>query len=180
MASEEARIMSLIELDNVIEGSFGILRNPGPPVSNAGAASAVQSLAVSGIPTGGTLSLSYRGSTATVPYNATSAQVQAALSGLPGIGAGNVTASGGPLPGAAVTITFAGRLANQPLPLVTASGTGLTGGTSPSASVTQTTAGVSASFSNAGTGQILEDTVNGVTYENKGAPGTPTWTQIGA
>lgn len=44
--------------------------------------------------------------TAALPYNATAANVKTALEALPGIGAGNVTVSGGPLPTAAVRFTF--------------------------------------------------------------------------
>lgn len=169
--------MSAIELGNVIEGSYGNLRNAGPPVAGT---SEVQSLAVTGTPTGGTLSLSFRGQTATVPYNATAAQVQAALTALNTIGGGNLTATGGPLPGSAVVLTFAGTLAKQDVMQIVGSGAALTGGATPAAAVTTTTTGVNTTQPQAGTGQILLDTTNGVTYENKGMPGTPNWTQIGA
>ncbi len=110
-------------------------------VSSANA-SEVQSLAISGTPTGGTFTLTFGGlTTGALAFNSTASQVQAALQGLASIGSGNVTCSGGALPGTAVTITFAGDLANQPQPLVVVSAS-LTGGTSPAAMVTRTTTGI--------------------------------------
>ena len=62
----------------------------------------VQTLSLSGNPTGGTFTLSFGGqTTAAIPFNATAAQVQAALQALSSIGAGNVACAGGPLPGTA-------------------------------------------------------------------------------
>jgi hypothetical protein len=101
----------------------------------------VQSLATSGTPTGGTLTLSFKGYTTTaIAYNASAATVQAALEALSSVGAGGVTCSGGPLP-TAVVITFTNQLGAQSAPLITADGSGLTGGTTPSAAVTRTTGG---------------------------------------
>jgi hypothetical protein len=79
--------------------------------------------------------------TAALAYNASAAQVQAALQALPNIGSNsagtsNVTCTGGALP-TAVTITFANNLAGLPQPLITALSS-LTGGT---AVITRTTAG---------------------------------------
>ncbi|MBI1756191.1 MAG: hypothetical protein HYR64_03690 [Fimbriimonas ginsengisoli] len=109
---------------------------------SATAASEVQSLSISGTPTGGTITLAFGGQTTSpLGYNATAAQVQAALEALTPIGAGNIAASGGALPGSAVTLTFQADLANQPQPLIAVTAA-LTGGTSPAASVSRTTAGV--------------------------------------
>jgi hypothetical protein len=48
---------------------------------------------------GGTFLLQYNGvPTTPLPWNATAAQIQAALAAIPAIGAGNVTVTGGPLP----------------------------------------------------------------------------------
>jgi hypothetical protein len=53
----------------------------------------VQSLAISGTPTGGTFRLAFKSvSTANIAYNATAAAVQAALEALSTIGSGNVSA----------------------------------------------------------------------------------------
>jgi hypothetical protein len=103
---------------------------------NSAAASAVQTLTVTA--TAGKYKLKFGGKeTAELPYNATAAEIQAALQGLTSIGAANVIVSGaGPY-----TITFAGALANNPEPLITIeSGPGepLVGGT---ATVVNTAAG---------------------------------------
>ena len=97
------------------------------------AQAAVHTLTMSGTPTGGTFTLSYGGQTTTpLAYNATAAQVQAALQALSSIGPSNVTVSGGPFPGSAMTITFAGELAGVPQPYpIEADSTKLQGGTAP-------------------------------------------------
>lgn len=102
----------------------------------------VQTLSITGVPTGGTFTLSFRGqTTAPIAFNATAAQVQAALRALTRVGNGLV-AGGGPLPGTAVTLTFAGaKLGKIDQPLITANGALLTGGTAPAASVVETTKG---------------------------------------
>lgn len=92
------------------------------------ARSEVQTLTVYGGPTGGTLRLTYKGQrTAALPYNASTAAVQAALEGLSTVGAGNVTVTG--TAGSSYVITGAGAFANLPLDLFEADGDALTGGT---------------------------------------------------
>jgi hypothetical protein len=87
----------------------------------------IQRIAIEGTPTGGTFTLSFSGSTtAPIPWNATAAQVTAALEALPTIGAGNVTASGGPLPGTPIDVTFIGALAGRDVAAITGSGALLT------------------------------------------------------
>jgi hypothetical protein len=49
---------------------------------------------------------------------------------------GNFSATGGPLPDGAVTVTFQGDNAGQDVPQMTADGSGLTGGTAPTVTVT--------------------------------------------
>ncbi len=76
---------------------------------------------------GGTFTLSFAGQTTNpIPYNATAAQVQAALVGLSNIGFGtnanNVEVSGS---NGYFTVTFIGALADAPLPTITAVGTSL-------------------------------------------------------
>lgn len=99
----------------------------------------VQTVTVTGTPTGGTFTLAFRGqTTAGVAYNANAAAVQSALQAITTIGAGGATVSGsGPY-----VVTFAGALALQAVELLVASGAGLTGGTSPSVTVARTTPGV--------------------------------------
>jgi len=113
----------------------------GQVVGSGTAVAEVQTLTITGTPTGGTFILQYDGEyTSAIAYNATAADVQAALEALPSIGTGGVTGGGGGLPGTAVTITFAGSLAGLAQPLITVVAS-LTGGTNPAAAVARTTAG---------------------------------------
>lgn len=109
-------------------------------LSPIGGTSAVQTATMSGVPTGGTFKLIYRGeATGTIVYNATGANVQTALRALANIGATGVTVTGSA--GGPWVITFAGELANQPVRAISSDGTALTGGTTPHVSVAQTTTG---------------------------------------
>jgi len=101
----------------------------------------VQTLTITGTPTGGTFVITFDGQTTTaLAYNASTAVVQAALQALPNIGSGNVTVAGGALPGTAITMTFVGEMAGKRQTLATVYAS-LTGGTSPAAAITLTTTG---------------------------------------
>lgn len=101
----------------------------------------VQTITISGTPTGGTFTLTYRGQTTTaLTHTSTNAQVQTALQALSTIGTGNVTVTGGPGPGTPYVATFASALAAQNVRMLTATSS-LTGGTNPAVTVTETTAG---------------------------------------
>lgn len=101
----------------------------------------VQTLTITGTPTGGTFTLTFNGqTTAGIAFNAAASAVQTALIALSNVAAGDVVCAGGPLPGSAVTITFGAAYGGVDVPLITANSTGLTGGTTPTASVTTTTA----------------------------------------
>lgn len=108
----------------------------------------VQTLAVTGSPTGGTFTISFTNpytgaveTTAPLAHNASAAAVQAALVALEAFEPGDVTVAGGPLPGSAVTLTFGGRYASRPVSAVSTTNS-FTGGSSPNTTVTETTAGV--------------------------------------
>ncbi|MGZ6852466.1 MAG: phage tail tube protein [Mycobacteriaceae bacterium] len=106
------------------------------PVGVAGT-DGVQTVTITGTPTGGTFTLTWNGqTTAAIPYNATSAQVTTALRAL--AGGQSITSSGGPLPTTGVAVTFP-KLINQSL--MTGDATLLTGGSSPAVVVTNTTPG---------------------------------------
>lgn len=107
----------------------------------SGQAAEVQSVTITGSPTGGNFTLTFGGeTTANIPWNATAAQVRAALEGLAGVSSGDVTVTGGPAPGTAFAVTFVGtKYGNQAQ--MTASAAGLTGGTSPAVNVATTTQG---------------------------------------
>jgi len=104
-------------------------------------ANEVQSLATSGDPTGGTITITFNGqTTAPIDFDASAAEVQTAIVALSNVETGEVTAAGGPLGTAPVTLTFSGRYAGANVPRVTVTSS-LTGGTDPSAAVTVTTEG---------------------------------------
>jgi hypothetical protein len=109
-----------------------------------GLSNEVQTVTITGAPTGGTFTLTYSGqTTAGIAYNATAAAVKAALEALSNIAAGDVTVTGtGPY-----TVTFVKNLAGKDVAAMTASGTGLTGGTTPSATIATSTAGGAAAAS---------------------------------
>jgi hypothetical protein len=111
--------------------------------TNGTGTSEVQTLSITGTPTGGTFALGFGGQiTAPLNYNATATDVQTALRALSSIGSTGVNCTGGPLPGTAVVITFAGTLANTNVATIATNGAGgLTGGTSPTSSVVVTMAG---------------------------------------
>lgn len=102
----------------------------------------VQTVTVSGTPSGGGFRLAFNGQvTGTIAYNATPAAVQAALEALSNIGTGNVVCAGGDFPGTAITVTFAGTMVALDQPPLTLFSNGLTGGTTPTVSVAETTPG---------------------------------------
>lgn len=106
------------------------------------AANEVQTLTITGTPTGGTFTLTFQGqTTAAIAYNASAATVATALVALSNIDSGEVTGGGGALPGTPVTLTFSGRFAGGDVPMIMANGAGLTGGTDPTATVAVTTEG---------------------------------------
>lgn len=124
----------------------------------------VQTLTITGTPTGGTFRLSFKGiKTAAIARNANAATVQAALEALISVGTGNVSCGGGALPGTPVTITFQGALAAGPQPVVVFETTDnlLTGGTSPTGSVAVTTKGIAAGALKAWDGTKLADPTTG-------------------
>lgn len=107
----------------------------------AAATNEVQTVTITGSPTGGTFTLTFNSqTTAAIAYNATAAQVQTALEGLSNINPGDVTVTGGPLPGIALTVTFGGQYLGDNVAQMTATGS-LTGGSSPAVAVATTTGG---------------------------------------
>lgn len=127
-----------------------------------GGTNEVQSVTVTGTPTGGSFTLTYAGqTTAAIPFNATATQVQNALANLSNIGTGNVSvvgSNGGPF-----QVTFLGTLQKQDIAAFTATAS-LTGGTTPGVTIATPTAGV------AGTPSITVAGSNGgpftVTFNN--------------
>lgn len=101
----------------------------------------VWQLVITGSPTGGTFTITYGAqTTAAIPYNATAAEIEAALIALSNIGADDVRCYGSSLPGGTITIHATGALggANLTQPTTTDS---LSGGSTPATAVTTIQAG---------------------------------------
>lgn len=132
----------------------------------------VQSLQITGNPTGGTFTITVGGQvTSGIPFNANAATVQAALAALSTVGAGNVQVTGGPGPDGVVPfgpsngpgqlyyIAYVGSLGGAAVQTTTSSGSGLTGGSSPGVTITSlVTGGVAVSDGRATPVGFLFDT----------------------
>lgn len=101
-------------------------------------ANEVQTVTITGIPTGGTFTLTFQGeTTAAIAFNANAAAVQAALEALSNIEVGDVVVTG---TNPAFTVTFGGELGGENVSQLTSTGS-LTGGTAPAVAHATTTAG---------------------------------------
>lgn len=101
--------------------------------------SQVQTVKVTGSPTGGTFTLTSGTATSALPYNATAAQVQAALEALASVGAGNVVVSGTSISDSnGLDVTWIGTLQGTTKAITGAAS--LTGGSTPGVTVTVKTA----------------------------------------
>lgn len=107
----------------------------GGAVIERAATSEVQTITVTGTPTGGTFTLGFDGeTTGTIAFDAANTVVDTALEALPNLAPGDVTVTGGPGPGTPWVVTFNSALGDVPLmTLVTNS---LTGGTAPTVTIT--------------------------------------------
>ena len=105
-------------------------------------ATEVQTVTITGAPTGGTFTLTFQGSTtAAIAFDAAASVVQSALEALSNVAAGDIIvtgANGGPF-----TLTFGGVNVGQDVDELTSTPS-LTGGTTPSVTHATTTAGGSA------------------------------------
>lgn len=102
--------------------------------------SEVQTVTITGGPTGGTFTLTFDGEvTAAIAYNATAAAVQSALEALSNVTPGDIVVSGSA--GGPYTLTFGGAYSEQNVPAVTANAS-LTGGSTPGVTIATPTAGV--------------------------------------
>lgn len=159
----------------VIEGSrTPTLENAGAPVDGT---DEVQSLDITGTPTGGTFKVGFDGHVSgDINYDDDAAAVELVLEAMQNIGAGGATVAGtNPNFG----ITFGANLAKLAVPQFTLHENLLTGGTSPSVTPSTDTAGVTATHRGAPKGALVTDTTNGVLYVNAGTALEPTWTVVG-
>lgn len=155
---------ALAPADSLIDSWFAARSvRPVWHMDGIGGTDEVQTVTITGSPTGGSFTLSYGGDTTdAIAYNATAAQVKAALAGLDTLDNEDITVTGGPGPGTAYVVTFGGSdSAGVNVAQMTSSGS-FTGGTTPAVAVATTTGG---------DGAI---TVNGVTippqtYDNAAA-----------
>lgn len=114
-------------------------------VPSVGGTNEVQTVTITGTPTGGTFTLTVDGNTTSaIAYNAANSAVQTALLALPNLDTGDVVVTGGPGPGTPYTLTFGGQYGKENVPTSTATGS-FTGGTTPTITVTTPTPGVSPS-----------------------------------
>lgn len=110
-------------------------------VVNAVGTNEVQTITITGTPTGGTFTLAYDGdSTGNIAYNATAAAVRTALAALDGLSEDSIAVTGGPGPGTPYVVTFVGPLGGQDVALLTGTDA-FTGGTSPDMTIAVTTPG---------------------------------------
>lgn len=100
----------------------------------------VQTLTITGVPTGGTFSLSYGATVvaSAIPYNATGATLQTALETF--FGVGNITVTGSA--GGPYTVTFKKTYGALDATLLVLSTNGFTGGASPNMTIVETTPGL--------------------------------------
>ncbi|WP_458682289.1 phage tail tube protein [Prescottella equi] len=100
----------------------------------------VNTLAITGNPTGGTFTYTVNGEAATIPYNATAAVVQQKLEALEKVGSGNVLVTGTSLPTGPLEISWVGKLQGRSPGTISTTATALTGGTTPAVTNTVKTA----------------------------------------
>ncbi|MGW5003245.1 hypothetical protein ACWEP8_36955 [Streptomyces hydrogenans] len=99
----------------------------------------VQTLTVTGAPTGGTFTITYSGqTTAAIAYNATAAAVQAALEALSNVNPGDIVVTGNA--GGPWTLTYGGQYLGENVAAVTTT-EAFTGGTTPDITIATTTGG---------------------------------------
>jgi hypothetical protein len=112
---------------------------PAQPGCDAVGSNEIQSVTITGSPTGGTFNLAFVGEpTTALAHDVASAAMQAALEAVSTIGEGNVSVTG--TAGGPYAVEFVGELAETNLPLMTATAN-LSGGTAPDVDVAETQAG---------------------------------------
>jgi hypothetical protein len=159
-----------------IEGTLGPYENAGVPVNGT---DEVQTLTPSAAPASGTFKLKYEGfTTAALNFDASAAQVAAALNALPSIGASGV---GVTLAAGVYTVTFSGaNLAKRALSMLEVVQSTLKDAAEAAVDLVEaeSVAGITATALGALKGAQLTDTANGELYINTGTPAAPTWKKI--
>lgn len=163
--------LSLHFARDTVSGSgnlFGQKTNAAGTLTALTATSAIQSVVATGA-TSGTFTLGFGTTTVTsaIQWNSTAAALQTILNTT--FGAGNITATGGPLPATPITLTFGGIFGNQPFAILTANNASLVGGT---AVVTLPTPGVAITPEPSGVQVIVPNTIDLFIDPTSGAFGT--------
>lgn len=116
-----------------------------PYMIATGGTDEVQTVSITGTPTGGNFTLTFNGqTTGNIAHNANAAAVQAALVALSNVDTGEIVVTG---TNPNFTLTFHGQYDSQPVSQVTATAA-LTGGTTPGVTTATTTQGVQNSTDN--------------------------------
>lgn len=109
-------------------------------VPSSGGTNEVQTITITGSPTGGSYTLTYNGqTTSAIAYNATNSAIQTALLALSNLDTGDVVVTG---TSPSFTVTFGGSKQKKNVAQITATAS-LTGGTTPNVTTATTTSGVS-------------------------------------
>lgn len=102
----------------------------------------IQTVTITGTPTGGTFVLRFGGqNTTALNWNCSSSDMQTALRALSSITGSNVIVTGGPGPGTPFIVEFTGTMGYASQALITLQTNSLTGGSSPSVTITEFEAG---------------------------------------
>lgn len=165
-----------LELQQILEGSgIRVFRGSSAPVNGT---DEVQSIDITGSPTGGTFRLAYGVyETGDIAYDADASAVQTAILATNGFESGEVTVSGS---NPNFSVTFAGNKGKRNVDQFTLAENELTGGTTPSVSFSTDTAGVAATLAGQPAGTLYIDTSTGTLYANVGDGLDPDWDIVGA
>lgn len=149
---------------------YAIEDNEGP--ISATLSDEAQQLTITGAPTGGTFTLTYSGqTTAAIAYNASAADIEAALWALSNIPDQAVQVYGSGLPDGTITIHFVNSLGAANAATITSTDS-LTGGSSPATVISTLTAGGATSYADITQQPVSKNQVNLFIDSSYGAIGT--------
>ena len=160
-----------LELQQTLEGSgIRVFRGSSAPVNGT---DEVQSIDITGSPTGGTFRLAYGVyETGDIAYDADATAVQTAILATNGFESGEVAVTGS---NPNFSATFGGNKGKRNVDQFTLAENELTGGTSPTVAFSTDTAGVAATLAGQPAGTLYIDTSTGTIYVNVGDGLDPDW-----
>lgn len=139
--------------DTLVRGTISGLQFCGPDphilsfliggtIIERAATAEVQTITITGTPTGGTFTLGFDGeTTGALDFDFTNVEIDTALEALTNLAPGDVTVTGGPGPGTPWVVTFNSALGD--VPVMTLVNNSLTGGVAPTVTITTGTPGSS-------------------------------------